>query len=604
MGPRGNKQQQKAKNFNVSLKRLFSYFKPFKIRTSLVLVMAILSALCAIFAPDMIKNMTNAIVDNVSMTAGGPVFSPDFVKISQFGILLVVLYVASGLFAYIEGWIMTTVSQKITYKMREQLSIKIAKMPLSYFDKTETGDIVSLVTNDIEIVSQNLSQSFVQVISAIVTLIGVLVMMLRISWEMTLIAVVVVPISIVIITVITKYSQKYFTDVQKYTAQLNGHTEEIMSAHEIMKANNGEQKSIDKFGKINEKMFASSWKSQFFGGLMHPVMGFVGNLSYLSVAIVGSVRAINGQISAGDILAFMQYINQFTQPLSQVASTMSVVQTTIAASERVFEFLDAPEEIQLTDELKSLPKTIKGGVEFKDINFSYDGKTPVITNFSAKIKPRQNVAIVGPTGAGKTTLVNLLMRFYDVDSGEILIDGEDTKNLERGDIRGLFGMVLQDTWLFNGTIAENLSYGKRDASRQQIVEAAKAAHADHFIRTLPNGYDTIISEDVDNISAGEKQLLTIARALLADAPMLILDEATSSVDTRTEAAIQSAMDKLTHGRTSFVIAHRLSTIRNADLILVMQKGNIVEQGTHDELIKLNGEYAKLYNSQFEEMIED
>lgn len=595
MGPRGKK-QEKAKNFSKSLRKLLKYFGAFKIRVSVVILTAILGAFFGIMAPQIIGDMINVITEGIKITPLGMEVNPDFAKISSYGFLLIGLYFFSALFIYIQSWVMNTIAQKITFKLRKQVSTKIAKLPLSYFDQTETGDIVSLVTNDIEIVSQNLSQSFAQIISAVITLIGVIIMMLRISWEMTLIAFVTVPVSIIIISLITKFSQKYFASLQKDTANLNGHTEEIMSAHEIMKANNGEEKSVEKFERINKKMFSSSWKSQFFGGLMQPVMSFVGNLSYMAVAVVGGIRAVNGQISIGDIMAFMQYINQFTQPLTQVASTMTVVQTTVAASERIFDFLAIEEE----KTVRSLPKNIEGAVEFRDVNFSYDAGKPIITNFSTTIEPHQNVAIVGPTGAGKTTLVNLLMRFYELDSGEILIDGIDIKYLEREDVRSLFGMVLQDTWLFNGTIADNLSYGKPEATREEIVKAAKAAHADHFIRTLPDGYDTIISEDVDNISAGEKQLLTIARALLADSPMLILDEATSSVDTRTEAAIQSAMDKLTHGRTSFVIAHRLSTIKNADLILVMQKGNIVEQGTHKELLKLNGEYAKLYNSQFEE----
>lgn len=603
MGPHShNKKPQTAKNFGKSLRKLVRYFAPFKVRFSAVIATTIIGGFFGILGPQLIGDMITAVTDGVKMTAQGVVFLPNFDKITQLGLTLIALYFASALFNYIQGWIMTTISQKITFKMREQLSQKISKLPLKYFDNAETGNIVSLVTNDIETISQNLSQSFVQIISAIVTVIGVAIMMLRISWEMTLIAAVIMPVSIAIIAFITKSSQRYFSDLQRNTGSMNGHTEEIMGAHEIMKAYNGEEKSISTFNKINDNLFKSAWKSQFFGGMMYPVMGFIGNLGNLTVAVVGGVRAINGQISIGDISAFMQYMNQFTQPLTQVASSMTVVQTTVAAAERVFEFLESQEETK-TNVKASLPENISGAVEFKNVNFSYQKDKPIISNFTAKIKPKQNVAIVGPTGAGKTTLVNLLMRFYEIDSGEILIDGINNKDLSRQDVRSLFGMVLQDTWLFNGTIAENLSYGRPDATRKEIIQAAKAAHADHFIKTLPNGYDTIISEDVDNVSAGEKQLLTIARAILADAPMMILDEATSSVDTRTEAAIQSAMDKLTHGRTSFVIAHRLSTIKNADLILVMDKGNIVEQGNHKQLLKLNGRYASLYNSQFSEGME-
>lgn len=599
MGPRNRHQNQKAKNFGGTIKKLFVYLKPFKIRLPLVLMAAIIGAVFTIFAPQLIGDMTNAVVSGLKMTPTGPSFEIDFSEISRLGLTLVGLYLLSAAFNYLQSWVMSAISQRITFTMREQLSKKIAKLPLSYFDKTETGDVVSLVTNDLEIVGQNLSQSFVQIITSIVTIVGVAVMMLRISWEMTLIAAVIVPISMVLIGFIMKSSQKYFADLQRETGRINGHIEEILGSHEIMKAYNGEEKSILTFNKINESMFKSAWFSQFFGGLMMPMMSFVSRIGDVMIAVIGGIRAINGQISIGDILAFMQYMGQFTQPLTQVASSMTVVQSTVAAAERVFNFIEAEEQIEDTTTEK-LPAKVKGAVEFKDVQFSYKQGEPIISNFNAMIQPRQNVAIVGPTGAGKTTLVNLLMRFYELDSGAITVDGLDIKELSREDVRAQFGMVLQDTWLFSGTIAENLSYGKPNATREQIVAAAKAAHADHFIRTLPDGYDTMISEDVDNISAGEKQLLTIARAILADAPMMILDEATSSVDTRTEAAIQSAMDKLTHGRTSFVIAHRLSTIRNADLILVMDKGNIAEQGTHDELIGLGGRYAKLYNSQFAE----
>ena len=599
MGPRNRHPQQKAKDFSGTIKKLFVYLKPFKIRLPLVIIAAIIGAVFTIFAPQLIGDMTNAVVNGLQMTATGPVFAIDLAEVSRIGLLLIGLYLLSAAFNYLQSWVMSYISQKVTFNLREQLSKKIARLPLSYFDKTETGDVVSLVTNDLEIVGQNLSQSLVQIITSTVTIIGVAIMMFRISWEMTMIAVIIVPISLALISFIMKSSQKYFADLQRETGRINGHVEEILGSHEIMKAYNGEKKSIATFNKINENMFKSAWYSQFFGGLMMPMMSFDSRIGDVAIAVIGGIRAINGQISIGDILAFIQYMSQFTQPLSQVANSMTVVQSTVAAAERVFNFLEADEQIKDSAEQK-LPAKVEGAVVFENVNFSYKHGEPIISNFTAKVKPRQNVAIVGPTGAGKTTLVNLLMRFYEIDSGEITIDGSDIKKLNREDVRAQFGMVLQDTWLFSGTIAENLSYGKPDATREEIVVAAKAAHADHFIRTLPDGYDTIISEDVDNISAGEKQLLTIARAILADAPMMILDEATSSVDTRTEAAIQSAMDKLTHGRTSFVIAHRLSTIRNADLILVMDKGNIIEQGTHSELIKLDGHYAKLYNSQFAE----
>lgn len=601
MGPgnRNRQQVQKAKDFKGTIKKLFKYFQPFKIGLLIALIAAVAGVAFTVFAPQLIGDMTNVLVEGLSVSSTGASFSPDLGDIARLGWVLIGLYAFSALFGYLQSWIMSEISQRITFTLRRQLSQKIAKLPLTYFDKTETGDIVSIVTNDLEIVGQNLSQSLVQIITSIITIVGVSVMMLRISWEMTLVAAIIVPISTILIGLIMKFSQKYFSDLQREIGRINGHVEEILSSHEIMKAYNGEGRSITTFNKINENVFKNAWFSQFFGGMTMPMMSFIRRIGDVIVTVIGGIRAINGQISIGDILAFTRHMGNFTQPLTQVASSMTVVQSTVAAAERVFAFLEAEEQVE--DKVSdSLPAKIKGAVEFKDVNFSYKAGEPVIANFNAQIKPRQSVAIVGPTGAGKTTLVNLLMRFYEVDSGEITIDGIDIVNLSREELRGQFGMVLQDTWLFNGTIAENLSYGKPEATREQIIAAAKAAHADHFIRTMPEGYDTIISEDVDNISAGEKQLLTIARAILADASMMILDEATSSVDTRTEAAIQSAMDKLTHGRTSFVIAHRLSTIRSADLILVMDKGNVAEQGTHDELIKLGGQYAKLYESQFAE----
>ena len=601
MGPHShNKKPQTAKNFGKSLRKLVRYFAPFKVRFSAVIATTIIGAFFGILGPQLIGDMITAVTDGVKMTAQGVVFLPNFDKITQLGLTLIALYFASALFNYIQGWIMTTISQKITFKMREQLSQKISKLPLKYFDNVETGNIVSLVTNDIETISQNLSQSFVQIISAIVTVIGVAIMMLRISWEMTLIAAVIMPVSIAIIAFITKSSQRYFSDLQRNTGSMNGHTEEIMGAHEIMKAYNGEEKSISTFNKINDNLFKSAWKSQFFGGMMYPVMGFIGNLGNLTVAVVGGVRAINGQISIGDISAFMQYMNQFTQPLTQVASSMTVVQTTVAAAERVFEFLESQEEIK-TNVKASLPENISGAVEFKKVNFSYQKDKPIISNFTAKIKPKQNVAIVGPTGAGKTTMVNLLEKFYEINDGDITIDGVSIKDLKRENIHDLFIMILQDTWLFNGSIRDNIKYNN-NATDEEIWNALKVVGAEHYVKSLPKGLDYEVG-DSENISAGQRQLLTIARGMIKDAPFLILDEATSNVDTRTEELVQKAMDKLTKGRTSFIIAHRLSTIKNADLILVMKDGNIIEQGNHNELLKENGFYADLYNSQFSDITE-
>ena len=590
---------QKNKLSLKTIWRLLLYFAPFKFLIVLFAIMVILSSVSAIVGPQIVGEMINLITKNFEIQSGVVRFNPDFSKITELGFILIAIYVGSGVFGYVQNWIMGQMVQKIVFKLRDDSSKKIARLPLSYFDKHKTGDIVSIITNDIETLSNSLSESLNQLSYSIITIVGVTIMMISISWQMSLIALTTGIISVGIIMIISKFSQVYFTDLQKFTSSLTAHTEEMLSSHEVIKVYNGEKISVENFEKINNKMYISSWKSQFFGGLLYPIMGFINNLSTLTVVVVGGVRALSGQMTIGEITAFMQYMSRFTQPISNIANSMTSVQTTVAACERIFGFLDAEEET-FVEISKTLPKEIKGSVEFSKVNFSYSKNKPIITNFSTKIAPRSNVAIVGPTGAGKTTLVNLLMRFYDIDSGKITIDGIDTSKMSRHDVRSLFGMVLQDTWLFNGTIAENLAYGKPDATREEIIEAAKAAHADHFIRTLPKGYDTVISEDVDNVSAGEKQLLTIARAILADSPMLILDEATSSVDTRTETAIQSAMDNLTHGRTSFVIAHRLSTIRNAGLILVLEHGNIVEQGSHKELLSKNGAYAKLYNSQFAE----
>ena len=590
---------QKNKLSLKTVLRLLQYFLPFKISITFFVIMTILGSISAIVGPQIIGEMINLITKRVEIRAGAVHFNPDFSKIAEFGFLLIAIYIGSGVFSYAQNWIMGQMVQKIVFKLRDESSKKIARLPLSYFDKHKTGDTVSIITNDIETLSNSLSESLNQLSYSIITIIGVTFMMISISWQMSLIALATGAFSVGVIMIISRFSQVYFTDLQKFTSGLTSHTEEMLSSHEVIKVYNGEKSSVEDFEKINNKMYNSSWRSQFFGGLLYPIMAFINNISTLTVVVVGGVRAVNGQMTIGDITAFMQYMSRFTQPISNIANSMTSVQTVVSACERVFGFLDAEEET-FVEISKTLPKEVNGAVEFSKVNFSYSKNKPIITNFSTKIAPRSNVAIVGPTGAGKTTLVNLLMRFYNIDSGKITIDGIDTSKMSRHDVRSLFGMVLQDTWLFNGTIAENLAYGKPDATREEIVEAAKAAHADHFIRTLPQGYDTIISEDIDNVSAGEKQLLTIARAILADSPMLILDEATSSVDTRTEAAIQSAMDNLTHGRTSFVIAHRLSTIRNADLILVLEHGNIVEQGSHKELLSKNGAYAKLYNSQFAE----
>ena len=590
---------QKNKLSLKTIWRLLLYFAPFKFLIVFFAIMVILSSVSAIVGPQIIGGMINLITKNFEIQSGVVRFNPDFSKITELGFILIAIYVGSGVFGYVQNWIMGQMVQKIVFKLRDDSSKKIARLPLSYFDKHKTGDIVSIITNDIETLSNSLSESLNQLSYSIITIVGVTIMMISISWQMSLIALTTGIISVGIIMIISKFSQVYFTDLQKFTSSLTAYTEEMLSSHEVIKVYNGEKSSVEDFEKINNKMYISSWKSQFFGGLLYPIMGFINNLSTLTVVVVGGVRALSGQMTIGEITAFMQYMSRFTQPISNIANSMTSVQTTVAACERIFGFLGAEEET-FVEISKTLPKEIKGSVEFSKVNFSYSKNKPIITNFSTKIAPRSNVAIVGPTGAGKTTLVNLLMRFYDIDSGKITIDGIDTSKMSRHDVRSLFGMVLQDTWLFNGTSAENLAYGKPDATREEIIEAAKAAHADHFIRTLPKGYDTVISEDVDNVSVGEKQLLTIARAILADSPMLILDEATSSVDTRTEAAIQSAMDNLTHGRTSFVIAHRLSTIRNAGLILVLEHGNIVEQGSHKELLSKNGTYAKLYNSQFAE----
>jgi len=591
----GGGSTEKAKHFKRTLIQMFGYLRPYWGHLVFVALCAIVSTIFAIASPKILGKMTDEIIKG-TIGGGGINFS----TITTIGLWLIGLYVISAVFGYIQSWVMTTISQRITYAFRRDISEKIARLPLHYFDRHENGDIVSRVTNDVETISQNLNQGMTQIVTSMIMIVGILVMMITISWPMTLIAMLVLPSRIMLISLIVRRSQRYYGRQQAALGEIDGHIDEMFSNHAVVRAFNGESRSIKKFSIINEKLYQSGWKSQFLSGLMMPVMQFISNIGYVAVAVVGGWLAVNGRISIGDIQAFIQYMNQFTQPISQTANIANVLQATAAAAERIFEFLSEEKEEPETDSVAS-PAIVKGEVIFSDVSFGYNPGQSIIKHFTTHIKSKQSVAIVGPTGAGKTTIVNLLMRFYDIDRGSISIDGIDIDKMKRHDVRRLFGMVLQDTWLFQGSIAENIAYGKPNASHDEIVAAAAAAHVDHFINTLPDGYDTIISETADSISAGEKQLLTIARAILADAPMLILDEATSSVDTRTEALIQSAMDKLCHGRTSFVIAHRLSTIRNADVILVMRDGNIVEQGNHAELLLRKGYYADLYDSQFSQI---
>jgi ATP-binding cassette subfamily B protein len=523
----------------------------------------------------------------------------DFGYIGQILLILLGLYVVSTIFSFVQGYMMSTVSQKISFNMRKSISEKINKLPLKYFDTRTHGEVLSKITNDVDTVSQTLNQSLSQIITSVTTIIGVLVMMLTISGLMTLVTTIILPLSMFFIMIIVKKSQKYFMKQQEYLGHINGHVEEMYSGHNIMKAFNGEERSVRKFNELNNTLYNSAWKSQFLSGMMMPMMTFIGNINFVAVSLFGGWLTIKGKIQVGDILAFVQYVRLFMQPIGQTAQIASILQSTAAAAERVFEFLNEKEEDATEDAIPITAKSIKGEVIFKDVHFGYNEDRIIINDFSTNIKSGQKIAIVGPTGAGKTTIVKLLMRFYDLNSGTIYIDGNDIKHIKRHQLRKLLGMVLQDTWLFNGTIMENIRYGNLDATDNEVIKAAKAAHVDHFVHTLPDGYNMVLNEESSNISQGQKQLLTIARAILADPKILILDEATSSVDTRTEVYIQKAMENLMKGRTSFIIAHRLSTIRDADLILVMNNGDIVEQGTHKELLEANGFYASLYNSQFE-----
>jgi ATP-binding cassette subfamily B multidrug efflux pump len=596
-GPMGSLKDDKASDFKGTMLKLIGYLGKYKVAVLIVMVFAIGSTAANIAGPKILGQATTTLFEGVLAQLGGT-GTIDFTSIGRIILITLGLYLLSALFAYIQGWIMADVATNITYRFRRDISEKINRMPLKYFDTTTYGEVLSRITNDVDTVNQTLSQSLTQIITSAVTVIGVLVMMLSISWLMTLVALVMIPLSMLVVSLIIRQSQKYFKEQQDYLGHVNGHVEEMYGGHIVMKAFNGEEKSIQKFDTYNNVLYDVAWKSQFLSGLMMPIMAFIGNLGYVAVAILGGYLAIRQAITVGDIQAFIQYVRSFTQPITQLANISNVLQQTAAAAERVFEFLDESEEVVETTNPLKLEKVL-GNVEFKNVRFGYDPEKPVIKNFSAIAKPGQKVAIVGPTGAGKTTIVKLLMRYYDINAGSILVEGHDIRDFTRHDLRQMFGMVLQDTWLYNGSIMENIRYGRQDATDEEVHAAAKAAHMDHFIHTLPDGYDMVLNEETSNISQGQKQLLTIARAVLADPSILILDEATSSVDTRTEILIQQAMDSLMIGRTSFVIAHRLSTIRNADLILVMNEGDIVEQGTHEELLARGGFYAELHNSQFE-----
>ena len=590
---------EKAKDFKGTLKKIIKYLKTYKLSIFFVIIFAIASTVFSIYGPKILGKATTEIFNGIvsKITGTGSI---DFSKIGSILAFLLCLYILSTMLSFIQGFIMNGVANKVSYRLRKEISIKINKLPMKFFDKKTHGEILSCVTNDVDTLSQNLSQSLSQIVTSVITLIGILIMMLSINVTMTIAALLIIPLSLGIIGFIVKKSQKHFVKQQEYLGTLNGTVEEVYSGHDVVKVFNGEEKAIKEFNECNEKLYETGWKSQFLSGIMHPIMNFVGNLGYVVVSILGGYLTIKNKIEVGDILSFTQYVRNFNQPIAQMAQIMNMLQGAVAAAERVFEFLEEKEEEPDTNNAVSI-KDIEGNVEFKNVSFGYDESKTIINNFNAKVKKGQKIAIVGPTGAGKTTLVKLLMRFYDVSSGEILIDGINIKDFKRSDLRSLFGMVLQDTWLFSGTIAENIKYGKLDASIEDVKDACRAASVHHFIKTLPDGYDMILNEESDNISQGQKQLLTIARVILANPKILILDEATSSVDTRTEVLIQDAMDKLMEGRTSFVIAHRLSTIKNADMILVMKNGDIVETGNHEELLKKNGFYATLYNSQFEDI---
>ena len=599
MGPGGA--NEKAKDFKGTLKKLLHYMSVFKVQMAFIAIFAICGTVFDIVGPKILGKATTEIYNGlVSKVSGGS--GMDFGRIGQILLMTLGLYLISALCSFIQGYLMTGVSQKTTYRLRKEISEKINRMPMNYFDTKPVGEVLSRVTNDIDTLGQSLNQSATQMITSVTTLIGVLAMMLSISPLMTLATLVILPVSMILISFVMKHSQKYFRGQQEYLGNVNGQVEEIYSGHNIIKAFNKEEDVIREFDTTNDRLYDSAWRSQFFSGMMMPIMQFIGNLGYVVVAILGGFLAIRKTIEVGDIQSFIQYVKRFTQPIQQIAQVANMLQMTAAASERVFEFLEEEEEDQTVEHPVSV-ENLEGNVSFDHVHFGYNADRIIVNDFSAEVKEGQKIAIVGPTGAGKTTMIKLLMRFYDVNSGAIKIDGHDVRDFNRSELREMFGMVLQDTWLFNGSIWDNIKYGKLDATDEEVIQAAKAAHVHQFVKTLPGGYDMELNEEANNVSQGQKQLLTIARAILADPKILILDEATSSVDTRTEVLIQKAMDNLMKGRTSFVIAHRLSTIRDADMILVMKDGDIVEQGNHEELLAKGGFYADLYNSQFEKTTE-
>lgn len=605
----GDTVAETANDFKNTAAKLIKYLGKYKLSLFLVIISSVLSTMFNIIGPKILGNATTLIYNGVMSKMSGNGRGIDFSAIAEILIFLVFIYVLSAVFSYIQGFLMTNIAMKTTYALRKEISYKLNRLPLSYFDSVSTGDILSRVTNDVDTLNQSLNQSLTQILTSVSTVLGILLMMLTINWELTVISLLIIPISMSLIMLILKKSQKNFYNQQKFLGLLNGHTEEMYSGHNVIKAFNKEKYAMEIFEEHNEKLYTTAWKSQFLSGLIMPLMFFISNLGYVAICVVGGYLVVLQRLAVGDIQAFLQYVRQFTQPLNQIANISNILQQTAAAAERIFDFLAEKEEIPDKDDALQITFEsnvnrsensifIDGAVSFEHIKFGYSENKIIIKDFSADIKPGQKVAIVGPTGAGKTTIIKLLMRFYDVLDGKICISGQNIKNYSRNDLRSIFGMVLQDTWLYKASIKDNIKYGNLNASDEEIYEAARAAHAEHFINTLPGGYNLIINEEADNISVGQKQLLTIARAIISKPKILIFDEATSSVDTRTEILIQKAMENLMRGRTSFIIAHRLSTIKNADLILVMNNGDIVEQGSHEVLLDKNGFYANLYNSQF------